>query len=611
VTGAARITSRLARVARSPWLWACLLYLVVAACELGPCWWGEAGLLVGGGNQPDWTGTAWTFWWVAHAISEGLNPTVVSGNFYPVGQAPLSQYNALDGLLAAPLVWAFGVGAAYNLFALLAVWTTAIGSHVLARTAGASHGAAVVAGLSLPTSHYMVRELEQGRLSQAFLLPWLLGLAGLVRLARGEGRPRLAVLTGLAVAATHLGYWYYGLFLTMAAIPFWLAGWREWRRTLPWLLLAAVVTVLFCGPAVVHLSQTWSDLPGVARDLPASRVVSTLARGEMGLNEVIRNSSWLGWPFIDTALPTNGRLSLPLVLLALLPLPWGPRDRWLWLSVAVVGYLLTIGPFVKVQDGSVRAMWLPYLLLYDHLPFFERLWWPNRGAIIVVAAVGTLAALHLDMLAARLPRWRPLLLGIAALACALDLPLRLGGFPVPAAAPPTYESAVYDKLDGALITLPVDGSDAQARDALWMQTQHQRPISIGLGSWIEGHRPPGWQEWVEGNKLVRALSLLSERKWDQRQVVRVADVEALRAQGFRWIVLDPQLWTSKLRQPWTVAHRTVLSELWGAADLSSNGVLAWRIEPLRRDVALPASVGVPGDLRIPTAPSYGPGVRPR
>ena len=153
-----------------------------------------------------------------------------------------------------------------------------------------------------------------------------------------------------------------------------------------------------------------------------------------------------------------------------------------------------------------------------------------------------------------------------------------------------------------MITLPLDGSDAQARDALWMQTRHQRPITIGLGAWIDGHRPPGWAEWVDGNQLLRALSRLSERRWEAGLVVRPQDVAALRAQGFRWVVLDPKVWTTKLRQPWTVAHRTVVSEVWGSADLSANGVLAWQIDPLRRDVALPASVGVPGEQRLPIAP---------
>ena len=64
--------------------------------------------LIGGGDMPDWSGTAWAFWWTAEALGSGENPFVATHNFFPVGQSPVSQYNLVDAILAAPLVWVFG-----------------------------------------------------------------------------------------------------------------------------------------------------------------------------------------------------------------------------------------------------------------------------------------------------------------------------------------------------------------------------------------------------------------------------------------------------------------------------------------------------------------------
>ncbi|MFT4975367.1 MAG: hypothetical protein ACI8S6_001254, partial [Myxococcota bacterium] len=218
------------------------LYLVVALGVTAPAWLGD-GLLIGGGDQPDWTGTAWAYWWTGYAITHGMNPFDAAWNFFPAGQNPLSQYNLFDAILFWPLFAVLGPRLGYNVAALLTLWSSAAGAHVLARTIGGSRTTAIFAGIALETSAFCMLELSHGRLSQALLVFWLLALSGLLRIMAGKGTWKLAVLTGLAAAATHLTYWYYGLFLTLTAIPLWGAElwfWngRRWRQ----LILAAAVT---------------------------------------------------------------------------------------------------------------------------------------------------------------------------------------------------------------------------------------------------------------------------------------------------------------------------------------------------------------------------------
>ena len=91
------------------------IYLLLAFLICYRGWFGN-GLILGGGDQPDWTGTAWAYWWTGHAITNGINPFDGQWNFYPIGQRPLAQYNLLDALLAWPLIQFFGVRVGYNLF---------------------------------------------------------------------------------------------------------------------------------------------------------------------------------------------------------------------------------------------------------------------------------------------------------------------------------------------------------------------------------------------------------------------------------------------------------------------------------------------------------------
>ena len=46
-----------------------LIYLGVAFWITSQAWLKD-GLILSGGDQPDWNGTAWAYWWVGKAIEE-------------------------------------------------------------------------------------------------------------------------------------------------------------------------------------------------------------------------------------------------------------------------------------------------------------------------------------------------------------------------------------------------------------------------------------------------------------------------------------------------------------------------------------------------------------
>ena len=85
-----------------------LIYLVIAVWITSKAWISGDSIL-SGGDQPDWNGTAWAYWWMGKAVTEGMNPFNGSWNFFPVGQRPLAQYNLLDAFLAWPFLKMFGI----------------------------------------------------------------------------------------------------------------------------------------------------------------------------------------------------------------------------------------------------------------------------------------------------------------------------------------------------------------------------------------------------------------------------------------------------------------------------------------------------------------------
>ena len=397
------------------WRSASTLYLTVGILMMWNVWTGFPHAVVGGGEQPDWAGTMWAYWWTGHALLSGLNPFDGTGNFFPVGQRPLAMYNLLDALLAAPFVHLLGPILGFNLFTLFILCSTGMGTHAAARAASASHGAAMIAGVAVTTSTYLVMEIVQGRQSQALLVFWLLGLAGLVRMARGEADWRDAAATGAATAATFLTYWYAGIFLVLAAVAYWTGHARDLIRSprrLAQGALAAGVTVLLCAPFLYGLIQAYKGLPGVERELDDWMNYGVLGRGEFGLSMAIRGSHWPLWPleYSSTAELADRRIAYGLLALALGGLwrTWRTPAGW-WL-VLLGGYVLSLGPYLKGSDGVPLPLALPYLFLYDHLPFFERFWWPDRLDIIVFVSLAVLAAVHIELLAQRLAEWRGLVL---------------------------------------------------------------------------------------------------------------------------------------------------------------------------------------------------------
>jgi hypothetical protein len=556
---------------------ALLLYSLLALLATAPAWL-SGGLLIGGGDQPDWTGTMWAYWWTGEALMSGHNPFVGTHDFFPIGVSAVAQYNLLDALLFWPLLVIFGPRLGYNLAALATLISSGLGGAVLARTAGATATAAIFSGAAVEISSFLLLEVTRGRLSQALLVFWLLALAGILRITDGEGSRRTVVLTGLLAAAASLTYWYYGLFLLLAALPL-AAGIRRWRDA-GLLLAAGGICLSLTLPYVASLAARYDDLPGVQREAASWLDYGSLGRDEFGLSMAISQSRWPLWPLSHApGDPDDTRLPIVLLVAAAAGVLGAGRRRWTWLAVAGIGYVLTLGPYLKDASGVPQRLALPWLLLYDHLPSFDRLWWPQRLEILPLAALAVLAGLGLSRYSGRAV--------VAALvALVADVALRSGALPATAAAPRPVSAAIYDAIDGPVITTPVLSDDELVRHVLWMQVHHRQPILGGLGEHLPSHRPPGYTDYVQRRRLLRALERMSVGTF-RDFIVYPRDVTELLEDGFRWVVVDAQVYSIGLEADWAAAFSHILTPVFGPPAVTDGSSAAWRITPITEEVLIP------------------------
>lgn len=574
--------------------WA-LLGAVLAAWLGWPAWADlDEQRILGGGDQPDWTGTLWLWWWVGEALRTGHAPLDAAANFHPVGQPLVAWGNIADAVVGTPLLALAGPVVGFNLAVGFALASAGWAAAFLARRLGASAGGAVVALVVTMTSTTLLVELTDGRVSQALIAPMLVGFAGLVSVRRRVG----VWLAGAGAAFASAIYWFHGVFFALGAI---VAAPFLPRRPLRWAAAAGLALVLV-APIAVPVLRAYADMPGVARALEPWMESPPWNQGTFGLSMATFQGHSPLWPVWDgEGEPSDKRLSVVFLVCAAAGAVFARgRGRKVALSLALVGYAFTLGPWLKTPGGDVLPVPLPWLWLVHVAPVFERLWWPERAELLMLAGLAPLAALGTDRLAA----WLRVPAGAAGVALAtlvvVETHLAQPYHPLTASPARPWSEELYSGLDGAFVTTPVAGTTADSRHALWLQVHHGRRILGGLGDHLPAHRPAAWSAFVEGNGLLALLSALATGGSGER-VVLPADINALREAGFRWVIVDPAVFPPGFDQAWVQGHREVLRAVFGAPERRSGKGLAWSLDPLGAAV----TVRLPEPLPAPAAADSG------
>jgi hypothetical protein len=416
--------------------------------------------------------------------------------------------------------------------------------------------------------------LYYGMSALFFSVLWLLAVSSSLAEQLGQGRRVragialwLLVLLGAAVA--HVTPRREGLLFVAGLVL--LAAWL-WRVPLGRRLLAAVGVVAVVGGvcsmpyAAWYIEQTFvqhqqlrevtyfQDFPPL-ETLISPQNVHTSDDNLLNSMQRFRGDS----PSWDLLFRWSYRRSVPVVFtgLAALGLLLCRRRPWLWVSTALLGYSICIGPYVRhgltedyVRDlgpfaveGGIPTM---HILFFKYMPYFSRLFSPIRieglfllGFCVVVAwaCVGLFGRLGLR-------RSRPLaLIPVGALLIAQMEASGQANLSVFVQEVPAVYAWLMRQPEPGVIELPYREGDFLN----YYQIYHGKRV---LGNWASGSLPPKYPasktaelaasdsfEVVE-NPLLHWLRQQNDERGGSAAVpVRHADVALLVAAGYRYAIL--------------------------------------------------------------------------
>ncbi len=464
-------------------------------------------------------------WWMQHALSTGQ----------PVFFQPLLGYpDGLEGVIlwSNPLqffpAWLFAFAmpptAAYNLSALLTLALNGWSAYFLARGLTGSRPAALVAGVVFMAAPTMQGHLAGGH--GGLLVQWPLPLLAwsLLRLRQQPPAGSSALSTTLFFVLLPLGH---TLQLIYAGLPlvglFALALLAERNiRALRRLALAAgaggailLVFLLPVAAATLGTSAYTGEGGSVTYSIDLLAAVTpsfnhplfgqlAFTHRVLGTN-IVEGSSYVGF--------AAGLLALVAV--------WKHRAARGWLAVALVAWGLALGPLLKlfdapaslITDGYETHVALPWALVQDW-PVFNLARTPGRFNFLLALAVSVLAGYGAQIVLSAgkttplpnpLPtKWRGDLKNRGASLYAPSPLLRRGAWGVrfgiitavlitfilfeyqsfwplptyPAEVPAAVRALAARQDVRAVFDLPWDNVLA-AKDALWLQTAHQKPLIAG------------------------------------------------------------------------------------------------------------------------------------
>lgn len=387
----------------------------------------------------------WAMGLVQHQLPRAPLALFDGNAFYPYAKTlAFSEHLFLPALLSWPVAGPTGnLVLGHNVAALLALALAGLGMHLLARELTGDGLAACAAGVLYAFHTWNVNELSRLQILSNQWFPFL--LLALLRYFAAPSRRR-AAWAGLAYLAQGLSCMYWALYAPLVTGAALLA--LQWRQRLSWRRLVALVVALGAAQ-LATLPFAWPYVAS-ARQLGFRRALPDSVGLERWLDVLPGNhlyADWLGTARVNQdAAHFVGFLALALALLGAWRGRFDPRaaaGRGLWLAFAVGGLALSLGPEVRLGERVLAPG--PYRLLFELLPGFRNVRYPERFALVCLLGLAPLAAAGLAALRARL--WPAagrrsaafaLLVALLVFAEHFSAPLDLAPLPPAARLPAVY-----------------------------------------------------------------------------------------------------------------------------------------------------------------------------
>jgi hypothetical protein len=431
---------------------------------------------------------AWALAWDWRALTGHPLELFNANAFYPAQNSlAFSEHLLVPALLAGPVLAAAGNPIlAHNLVLLLSFPLSGLGAYLLARRLSGSFWAAALAGLFFAFCPYRTLQITRLQIEAVMWAPfafWLLHRW----LDSGAWRDLAGLGLFFLLLALSSGYWavYGGLALGLA-LAWGLACQGRWASGRRWAQLAlggAAVGLLLAPFAAPYLAA--HAAMGFQRGLEAVRLYSADAVSWLAAPPgLVLWGPWLGPLGRHEAYLFPGLIALALAAAGVAWFRGGgrPSPRWLYLVLAALGLLMSLGPEITV--GGVELGAGPYRFFYEHAPGFAGLRTAARWGMLFQLFLAVLAGLGLAALLGRVrPAWgRALLVGLAALGLLVELfpgpTPHAGPQPVPGSLPPYTTWLARQTGPGAVLHLPLD-SPRQDHYFRYLSAFHWRTLVNG------------------------------------------------------------------------------------------------------------------------------------
>lgn len=489
---------------------------------------------------PDAPQNIWNFWWAARAAASGQSPLFTDLLYHPEGvQLALQTLNLLAVQLALPVTFAAGPIAAYNLTAVGAVALTGYAGFLLARAFAPGLAGPLLGGALLTAAPFHIAKFDSGQLNFVTMQWLVLSMLAVVMLSRAA-RWWWPPLTALAFAAVLSTDWYWALvaaFFGTAWAGLSLIGAPRPRALLARYAAAGALSLLLAVPLVASLGDGGVSAPREPNEMWAvyTRGYSADALGLFF--PAARHPLWAAPAerFLLSVAPlsiTEGSYTAAgwtLLALAIVGVFWHGRAHWRLLVVALLAWLLAVGPTLHVL-GFDTGLPMPYRL-FQLLPLLGTARRPNLFGVITIAVAAVFAALALARLHAHLTpqRYGLLLVAVAALGL-FEL------WPAPRVANSLPRPEVFARIaaaePGVVVDLPIEGgTDSRT---LIHQLIHGQPILRGYVA-----RPPLYAT-LTYSPLPSQLGKM--RVWPEDDIIALGPEALATMQCYyrlRYLVLEP------------------------------------------------------------------------
>ena len=430
----------------------------------------------------------WTLWWLARAVTTGVDPFFTPMLFHPDGVSLTSHNIAwVNFVLWFPLQAALGEHLAYGLTYLLFYSLNAYAMYLFALDTVRDRRAAGLAGLVYGFWPYVLAQSDHPNMLPIAWLP--LALLYLRRALAG-GAPRHVIAAGGFLALLGIARWQLlvmaGPIIGLYILAQMLSARRVARRQ-SWTALMGV-----CGLAILLMAPLLFPVVYAQWTRPFSdellvhepEFAADLAAYFLPHQQSLLWSAWsahlpAGLQFTQQEIYFLGYTSL---ILAIIGFVANRRAGLLWGTAALVLMLLTLGPTLTVGGREYASVPMPYALVQEW--FWARLVrMPHRYALFVGLPVAMLAAYGARELLCRVGKRSMLLFTVLGLLILLES--SLGPYPLTTMTiPPWYHSLAAEPEPFAILTLPISPRLTDKR-AMYYQTLHGKPL-------VGGHvsRPP-------------------------------------------------------------------------------------------------------------------------